>query len=215
MIDPVVGVTGLPCAGKSLAAHALASGEASLPPGALVKADDLGHAILTRPDVVALLRERFGDAIFAEADPAAVRAGIARVVFEAPGELAWLESVVHPRVAAQTREVIERERGRRPVIVEAALLFAADMDEECDVVLVVEATFAARLRRAEKRGWNREELERRDRRLLPLFETRGLETREKKTFVVRNDQDDGRLAARIGGVLADEKIFKATRKDIR
>lgn len=207
MIDPVMGVTGLPCAGKSLAAEILASGQVTGHPGVLVKADDLGHAVLVRPDVLELLRGRFGDAPFTDPEPAVIRARIARLVFTSPADLAWLETIVHPRVVAETEEIIRRERGVRPVIVEAALLFAAAMDRNCDLVLVVEADFATRLRRAAGRGWNREELERRDRRLLPLFESFDLERRGTKTLVVRNDADDGLLADRIGGVLPGT-IFK-------
>ncbi len=97
-----VGVTGLPCSGKSLAAELLAGGEIDGQPRLLLKADDLGHALLLRPDVLARLRGRFGAAAADAADPAAMRRAIAAKVFADAAELEWLESVIHPLVTAET-----------------------------------------------------------------------------------------------------------------
>lgn len=197
----VYGVTGLPCAGKSLAAGLLASGEATGEAGILVKADDLGHAVLVRPDVVERLRERFGAALFDGAGPTEIRARIAGRVFADPAELAWLEALVHPLVAGETAKIVA-DAGGRPVVVEAALLFAADMDRDCDVVVLVEAPFDVRLERARGRGWDRGELERRDRRLMPLFSPARRAACGDKLVVVPNAADDGLLGARMGDVLA-------------
>lgn len=201
MTQPVIGVTGLPCAGKSLAAELLATGAVTGVGGILLKADDIGHAVLVRPDVVEALRGRFGVDAFRDAEPAAVRRAIAERVFANPDDLAWLESLVHPLVAAEVDRITDDAGGRRPVVVEAALLFAADMDRRCDRVLVVEAEFAVRLARAERRGWDRAELERRERRQLPLFEAAFSGPDRDKLAFVRNDADDGRLAERIREVL--------------
>lgn len=170
MIPAVIGVTGLPCSGKSLAAELMASGAVpGLPAGELFKADDDGHIVLTRPDMAAKLRERFGDAAFDTANQADIRRAIAERVFSNPDELAWLESQVHPLVVADTDAVIAREKGKRPVIVEAALLFAANMDARCDRVLMIESDISIRWTRAAKRGWSRDELQRREKRQVPLF----------------------------------------------
>jgi dephospho-CoA kinase len=88
------------------------------------------------------------------------------------------------------------------VVVEAALLFAAGMERICDKVLVLEATFEARLRRAEDRGWDLEELRRRDRRQLPLFEQPPAGYDPARILRVRNDADDNRLAERIAAALS-------------
>lgn len=194
----VVGVTGLPCAGKSYAARLIAAGEVrGLPGGMLLKADDVGHEILVRPEVVERLRARFGSDAFADADPAAVRRRIAERVFANPDELRWLESVVHPLVTAELDRVIASSPQGATVVAEAALLGAGGMDRQCDVIVVVEAAFEVRLTRAAARGWDRKELERRDARLRELFEPARLEPDKDKLVFVRNDSDDGRLAARI------------------
>ncbi len=169
----VVGVTGLPCAGKSLAAALVASGKIDGTPGLLLKADDIGHEALLREDVQEALRRRFGepfgDAAFVAADPAAMRRALAGRVFSCPADLEWLEGLLHPLI---TGEVARRSRsaGGGRVVVEAALLFAAGMERECDRVLIVEADFPVRLARAALRGWDENELRRREERQIPLLD---------------------------------------------
>ena len=109
-MKPVIGVTGLPCSGKSYAARLLASGEATGEAGELIQADNLGHAVLARPDVATTLRAHFGEDLGSEADAAAFRRRIAAKVFCDPGELAWLEGVVHPLVAVESRRVVIQAR---------------------------------------------------------------------------------------------------------
>ena len=202
MRQPVIGVTGLPCTGKSYAAGLLAAGRVEgVPAGVLLKADDIGHDILTREDVRRVLRDRFGDGVVSSSDPAAIRRAIAARVFSEPAELAWLEALVHPLVTAEAEREIAAAAGARPVVIEAALLFAADLDLRCDRVLIVEATFAARLRRAEKRGWDREELEKRERRQIPLFDAAQNRPSRDRFVHVRNDDDDTLLASRIATAL--------------
>ena len=166
----VIGVTGLPCSGKSFAAALIASGRIDGRMGELLKADDVGHGILLRPEVVPLLRGRFGAGAITPDRPEAMRRAIAARVFADADDLAWLEGLVHPLVTAELDAAVERLRGVRPVIVEAALLFAAGMEKRCDRILVIEASFETRLRRAASRGWDACELERRQERQIPLFE---------------------------------------------
>lgn len=164
----VIGVTGLPCSGKSRAAELIARGDVDGEKALLLKADDIGHEVLARPGVAETLRARFGEAAGDRTDPAAMRRAIAARVFADAGELAWLERLVHPLVREETLRRIAASGGARAVV-EAALLFAGGMDELCGRVLVIEAAFPIRLARAASRGWDENELRRREQRLLPLF----------------------------------------------
>lgn len=197
----VIGVTGLPCSGKSFAASALADGRVDGIPGELVKADDLGHVVLKQDDVKRLMAEEFGPAITEAADPAAVRAVIAARVFSDPEKLAWLEGVIHPLVTEEVRKVMARTPGR--VVVESALLFAADLTGLCDAVVLVEADRAARLERARRRGWNEEELSRRERRLLPQFVEEIVGRLGDDLIRVDNNADDGLLPERLKAAFAN------------
>lgn len=199
---PVVGVTGLPCSGKSFAAELMAGGKVpGFPAATLFKADDDGHEVLTRPEVVGKLRERFGAEAIQSDGAAAVRRAIAEQVFSNPDELRWLEGLVHPLVVGDAERIIARDICDKPVVVEAALLFAAGMEERCDVVLMVEADISVRWARAAKRGWSREELRRRESRQAPLL----IAAREKdaagKIRVVENNGGIQELTNALGRAL--------------
>lgn len=205
---PIIGVTGMPCSGKSYAADLLADGSVTGEPGELVKADNLGHVALTRPEVVDKMRLRFGDEVFAPGQTnTSIRRKIGERVFVHPEDLMWLESVIHPIVAGQTAEIVEDLRGTRTVVVEAALLLAADMDRMCDIVLLVEAAWSMRAKRAARRGWNAAELEQRDRRLLPLFAPERLARLGHKLVYAHNDSDDDRLGERLREALSGRVII--------
>lgn len=133
---PVVGVTGLPCSGKSWAARLLADGTITGEAGELVKADELGHVVLMRPEVREAVRRRFGDAVVSAGDERETRRRLAERVFANPAELSWLEGLLHPLIVRETEEVIRTAGGGRLVAVEAALLFAAGMERICDVVVL-------------------------------------------------------------------------------
>lgn len=172
MTRPVIGVTGLPCSGKSLAARFIADGTVTGVKGDLLKADDTGHEVLVWPGVVAQLRERFGDGLFVSAEPASIRRAIAGRVFGDREALAWLEGLVHPLVLAEVDRAVSAAT-ERPLVMEAALLFGSGMEMRCGRVILIEADFAVRLGRAATRGWDRAELERREERQLPLFAQAG------------------------------------------
>lgn len=198
----VLGVTGLPCVGKSLAASLLAAGRVEgVPEGRLFKADDIGHAVLERPEAREQLRRRFGDGVV-RPDPADTRRRLAARAFANPEDLAWLEGLVHPLVVRELDELADAAGDGRSVVIEAALLTAAGLDRRCDAVFLIEAEFAVRLRRAAGRGWDRAELERRDARQLPLFAPEKLRALDEKVIWVRNDRDDDRLVESLRGAWA-------------
>lgn len=187
-----IGVTGLPCAGKSFAAACIAGGDFDGKKRTLLKADDIGHALLTRLDVLFALREHFGAAVVDAFDPAATRRVIAEKVFAEPAELEWLEGLIHPLVTEEVLRLAAEADGG--AVIESALLFApgaAEMKKQCGAVIVVEADAAARLKRAAMRGWDENELRRRESRLLPLFAAGEL---QHETNLVRVD-NSGSLGA--------------------
>ncbi len=196
----VLGVTGLPCAGKSHAAKWLAEAVS----GRLIKADEIGHAVLHRPEVVEALIDRFGVEAVAPGNPLETRRRLARVVFNNPTELAWLEALAHPLIAAETGRIIAGLEAGRPAVVEAALLFAAGMEEFCDRIVLVEASRAMRLERAARRGWDDGELARRERRIAPLFYSAAMEGARARIIRVRNDADDGAVERELAAAM--EKI---------
>lgn len=128
-----------------------------------MSSDDIVHRLLRDdPEVRRELVERFGiDVIGSEG---ADRAAIARVVFNDPAELDWLEELLHPKVVrehAAWRE--ELARGPEPpqvTVTEVPLLYETGGDKRFDVVVVVTAS-------PEVRAERRPIADAREERLLP------------------------------------------------
>ena len=84
------------------------------------------------------------------------RAAVARQAFASPGERAWLEGLLWPRVGArvaQWRAGLERrDPPPRAAVVETPLLFEAGMDGLYDATIAVVADEEVRARRAGERG---------------------------------------------------------------
>ena len=167
----VFGLVGGVASGKSLVADCFRE------LGALVlDGDQAGHAVLTEPAVTEQLRSRWGDVVL-NADGSTNRRAVAKIVFSPEGaaDLKWLESISHPRIAAQFRRAIQaaRDEGKvKAVVLDAALLFDGGWDKLCDVVLFVSVPREIRLARAKSRGWSEADLLAREARQLPLDEKR-------------------------------------------
>ena len=155
-----VAITGGIGAGKSAALAAFARHGA-----ATLSADEVVHGLLKEDgEARDALVERWGEVIV---DPhgGIDRARVAEIVFADRAELAWLESVLHPRVAARTQAWRDDLAGRSDppplVAVEVPLLYETGGEQRFDAVVVVTAPAELRAERA------RVDTAERERRLLP------------------------------------------------
>ncbi len=169
----VIGIAGGVASGKSVVAAELARRGA-----AVIDADQLAAEVLSSPDVVAIARQRWGDAVV-DATGKLCRSAIAQRVFgkdaSADAELAFWESVTHPRITARMLSQLRswQTEGRLPaVIVDAPVMFKAGWDRYCDQLIFVDAPYEQRLDRAIARGWTEADLQNRERSQLPLEEKR-------------------------------------------
>ena len=141
-----VGLTGGIGAGKS---EALAAFERRGVP--VLSTDEVAHDILDDDQVRTALVERWGEEIAPGGDVDRDRVG--EIVFADRDELAWLESVTHPRVGAK---VLEWRQSLGPeveiAVVEVPLLFEAAMEEAFDATLAVVADDEIRDARLRERG---------------------------------------------------------------
>src|SRR5436190_12771783 len=136
-------------AGKSTALEALARlGAVTLSTDAVV------HELYASDKVRDLVVARWG----VEVAPRGVvdRPAIAARVFAEPGERAWLEGVLWPRVGARVaawrEEVARREPPPAAAVVETPLMFEAGMDAIYDATIAVVADEHVRAERAAARG---------------------------------------------------------------
>jgi dephospho-CoA kinase len=169
-----VGLTGGIGAGKS---EALAAFERL--GAATLSTDRVAHDLLDDEEVRTALVERWGDEV--APDGVVDRDRVSEIVFNDSDELAWLESVTHPRVGAH---VLEWRQSLGPdtavAVVEVPLLFEAAMEDAFDATVAVVAADELRDARLHERGQGG--LEGREARQLDQAEKE-----RRADHVIRND----------------------------
>jgi len=158
----VIGLTGGLAAGKSEALSAFAEAGA-----ATISSDAIVHELLGTPEVLALLRERWGDEV--AAGDTVDRGAVGSIVFGDPGELEWLEKALHPRVGDRIASWLgDLPADTHIAVVEVPLLFEVGMHDVFDATVTVIADDAIRRERAGVR--EQVMLEEREGRQLPQDE---------------------------------------------
>lgn len=155
-----VALTGGIGAGKTTALEAFRRHGA-----AVVSSDEIVHRLLREDEHVRrALLDRFGERILDEAGQLD-RAAIADIVFRDRAQLAWLEELLHPRVAEEYLEWRDRlaQLPNPPAVcvTEVPLLYESGAEGRFDVVVAITAPEELRASRARVR---RDE---RSRRLIP------------------------------------------------
>jgi len=183
-----VAITGGIAAGKSEALAAFARHGA-----AVASSDEIVHRVYREDDdLKALLRDRWGDAVF-RPDGEVDRAAVGRIVFADPDELDWLERQVHPRVVqaheAWLAELRSRDEPPALAVVEVPLLFETGGERRFDKVVVVTAPAAVRAER-------RDDFAGREARLVPEEEKL-----DRADFAFVNDGTLAALDAFVAGVV--------------
>ena len=151
-----LGLSGGVASGKSLVSKQLADMGA-----VILNADRAGHEALRLPEIEAMARQRWGDAIFGN-DGHIDRSQLAKIVFAPPPdgqrERKYLETLTHPEIGRRLAAQVEAAKEVAPLaVLDAALLFEAGWDKLCDGTAFVDAPRAGRLARALQRGWTEED----------------------------------------------------------
>ena len=178
-------VTGDIGAGKSVVSRLLAHKLAC----EYVSADVIAKSMWLREDIKAQAVEHFGENIL-DSSGEIVLQKIASLVFNDEGNHEFVNSLIHPAVMNEL-EVFSRKS--HDSVLEIPLLFETGRYEWPDVIIYVSADFETRRERCKvQRGWNSQELIRRERFLLP---------REKKIalsdYVIQNDKGISELEREI------------------
>jgi dephospho-CoA kinase len=177
---PIIGLCGGVGAGKSVVAR-----EFERLGGLVIDSDQLNHEVLRRPEVTQTLQEWWGDEIL-DATGVPDRGAIARMIFADAEQKRRLESLVHPLIAARREDMIidgTADPMVRAIILDSPLLLESNLDRSCHAIVFVEASETQRLRRLRQtRGWDIQELRRRERWQLPIAEKRA-----RSHYVIRNE----------------------------
>ena len=177
---PIIGLCGGIGAGKSRVAT-----EFERLGCVVVDSDRLNERVLRRADVLATLREWWGDEVIAPPDTLD-RARVAEIVFADPAQRQRLEGLVHPLIIEQGEaimQVAEEDRAVKAIILDSPLLFESKLDRMCDSIVFVEASRPQRLHRLEQqRRWSEEQLRQREQWQLSPDDKRA-----RSQFAVNND----------------------------
>lgn len=192
---PVIGISGGIGSGKSFVADLF--GEMAC---LVIKSDEQVSQAYDDPAVRDRLRQWWGDGVI-RADGTVDRQWIADRIFHDPAERQRLEQLLHPHVARQ-REALMRGAADDPQVLayvwDTPLLFETGLDRECDALVFVEAPFDVRLERVERgRGWDRAELERREKFQEPLDRKRQI-----SDHVIRNTASAASTRSQVREVLS-------------
>jgi len=186
-----IGVTGGIGSGKSTVTKFL--GELGAP---IIDADKVGHAIYA-PDgpAYADMIAAFGRGILAS-DGTIDRKKLGPIVFSDAGALKRLNAIVHPKMFARMREMIEHLRAggeRNPIVVEAAILIEANWQALFDEIWLVTASQERVVERIERdRGLKPEQTEARIRAQLP-----DEERQKHSTLVITNNGSIDELGEKV------------------
>ena len=165
---PIIGIVGGIGSGKS----ALAAAFEEL--GCVrLDADKVGHQMLARAEVYCELVTEFGQEILGQ-DKQIDRSRLAAVAFASDEATRRLNEIVGgalwPEFRRRALEAADHAAdGVRAVVLDAALLYESETNQICDGVVFVDAPDDVRRQRiAESRGWDWEEVRRREKRQFAL-----------------------------------------------
>ena len=155
----VLGLVGQVCAGKSAVADAFRRRGADV-----FSADAAVHALYMRPAVIRQVRKLFGAKVL-DSSGNVDRRTLGQVVFASPEKLKLLTAqVVFPRTREAVAAALKRFRNSNApaLVLDAPTLFEAGDEGLCDGIIFVKAPLKKRLAWAKARGWNVDEIQKRD-----------------------------------------------------
>jgi len=202
---PIIGIVGGIGSGKSSLARAFEDlGCVRL------EADKVGHEMLARADVFAELVTEFGDGILGD-DRRVDRPKLAAAAFASEQATRRLNEIVGgalwPEFRRRALEAADHAANEtQAVVLDAALLYESESNDICDAVVFVEAPDDVRRQRVkETRGWNGQEVRRREARQFPLSRKR-----QMADFVLQNTAGLDHLRREARGILTRVRERLAT-----
>lgn len=152
---PIIGLTGTPGAGKSLAAKYIEERGAIILSG-----DEAGRQVIRKiPAVLERLVNAFGKSILRK-DGSLDRRLVGRMVFSDPVARENLNRIVHPHLLRILKTWIKQRQTRSPkklLVVDAALIFEWGIADWFDYILVITARRDLRIKRMMDSGLSKKE----------------------------------------------------------
>jgi dephospho-CoA kinase len=185
----VVGLTGDVGAGKSTVARTWKAQGAFL-----IDSDEIVRYLWKTERLRAEVLSRFGERGIGQDNGEVDTSAVAQAVFENAEDYEWVCSLLHPMVFERVQSLLEGKTGW--IVVELPLLFEAGRPTWLDLVVYVTAPEKDRISRTRSRGWQEDELRRREKWLLPSREKAALSDIVIENAGTRSDMD--RLIKNLG-----------------
>lgn len=174
----VIGIAGGVASGKSLVAQCFKHFGASL-----LDADQIGHEVLKDPAIIERIAGSFDGNILKDGE--VDRTALAEIVFDPRPQgtqaLLTLEKITHPEIGRRIRVQLEKLKSdalSNAVVLDAPVMFKANWDRMCDKIVFVHTDLELRQRRASQRGWDDDEISKREAYQTPIDEKRSKSTDE-------------------------------------
>jgi dephospho-CoA kinase len=170
----ILGIVGSPAGGKSTVAKHLEELGATW-----INADQIARGVLEEEQIQRQLIGHFGSDLTGN-DGRIDRSKLASIVFGDDGgkqpALTYLESLIHPpaRLIITDRLRSSMRQGSPVAVLDVPKLFESGWDRVCDEIWCVDSDRPIRLARARERGWDSEELRRREANQLDIEEKKRL-----------------------------------------
>jgi dephospho-CoA kinase len=192
---PIIGIVGGIGSGKTFVADLF--GEIGC---LVIHSDKLAKQAYDDAEIARTLTDWWGDRILAPGGQID-RKAVADLVFNDAKNRARLENLLFPYIASQRQRIMEEAAGNAQVLAfvwDAPLLLEAGLKGACDALIYVEAPLEVRqARAAASRGWDKGELERREKLQWPLDKKRQI-----SEYVIDNTAEADYACSQVKDVLS-------------
>ena len=156
---PIIGILGGIASGKSTVAAEFVKLGCKV-----IDADKIAHEVLEEKTVKEKILESFDPTIL-DQEGKINRRKLAEIVFADAEKLALLNTIIHPLVLERADKLIKKYNDQnqvRAIVLDIPLLVEVGWFERCDKIIFVDCEPELRAKRAEKMGFNKNQLKNRE-----------------------------------------------------
>ena len=156
---PIIGILGGIASGKSTVAAEFVKLGCKV-----IDADKIAHEVLEEKTVKEKILESFDPTIL-DQEGKINRRKLAEIVFADAEKIALLNTIIHPLVLERADKLIKKYNKQnqvRAIVLDIPLLVEVGWHERCDKIIFVDCEPELRAKRAEKMGFNKNQLKNRE-----------------------------------------------------
>ncbi|PIU29490.1 MAG: dephospho-CoA kinase [Candidatus Hydromicrobium americanum] len=189
----VLGITGRIASGKSTVSRYIKKIKKNT---LILDVDKVAKNIYSKnPEILNELRKIFGDEVF-NSDGDLIYKSLAEKVFSSKTELEKLNRLMFPLIRSEVKNILNENRDKNYIIIEAAILFDCKLDLMCDYIILVDNSEERREIFLKNKNFLDDDIELR-------IEGQYIKINRKKVnFIINNNNSKESLLKKV------EKIFK-------